>query len=167
MAVFEDIYQLYGKKVYLYLLSLAGNPNDAEELLAETFYRAFLHIDRFEGRCSIYTWLCQIGKNAWLQECKRKKRLVQNDISEMELSSGDYPLEIRMIKKEENKKILQEISKLKEPYRGVFILRVFGEVKLKEIAEIYSKTEEWARVTYYRAKNKIAKAMEDEDETVM
>lgn len=167
MAVFEDIYRVYGKKVYLYLLSLTGSPNEAEELLSETFYRAFLHIDSFEERCSIYTWLCQIGKNAWMQECKRKKRMADKDVGEIELISRELPLEIQIIKKEENKKILREIMKLKEPYREVFILRVFGEVKLKEIAELYSKSEEWARVTYYRAKNKIAKAMEDEDETIM
>lgn len=167
MAVFEDIYRLYGKKVYLYLLSLTGNPSEAEELLSETFYRAFLHIDSFEERCSIYTWLCQIGKNAWLQECKRKKRLIDRDVGEIEFSSSVQSLEMQIIRKEENKKILQEILKLKEPYRGVFMLRVFGEIRLKEIAEIYSKTEEWARVTYYRAKNKIVKAMEDENETIM
>ena len=105
MAVFEDIYQLYGKRVYLYLLSLTGNPNEAEELLAETFYRAFLHIDSFEERSSIYTWLCQIGKNEWLKECKRKKRLDDREIGELDVGSEIPSPEIQMIKKEENRKI--------------------------------------------------------------
>lgn len=163
MAVFEDVYQVYGKKVYLYLLSLTGNPSEAEELLAETFYRAFLHIDSFEERSSMYTWLCQIGKNAWLKECRRKKRLDDRDVGEIELSSEAQPLEMQVIKKEEHKALMKEIYKLKEPYREVFMLHTFGEMKLKEIASLYAKTEEWARVTYYRAKNKIAKAMQDED----
>lgn len=167
MAVFEDIYQQYGKKVYLYLLSLTGNPDEAEELLAETFYRAFLHIDSFEERCSIYTWLCQIGKNAWLKECKRKKRLDEREIGEIDIGNKVPSPEIQMIKGEEQKRILREIFKLKEPYKEVFMLHVFGEMKLKEIAALYSKTEEWARVTYYRAKNKIAKAMEADDETIL
>ena len=162
MAVFEDIYQLYGKRVYLYLLSLTGNPNEAEELLAETFYRAFLHIDSFEERSSIYTWLCQIGKNEWLKECKRKKRLDDREIGELDVGSEIPSPEIQMIKKEENRKIREEIFKLKEPYREVFLLHVFGEVKLKEIAAMYEKSEEWARVTYYRAKSKVAKAIQDE-----
>lgn len=165
--IFEDIYQLYGKRVYLYLLSLTGDMDEAEELLAETFYRAFLHIDSFEGRSSIYTWLCQIGKNAWLKECKRKKRLDEREISEIEVGDKALSPEIQILKKEEHKKIMQEIFKLKEPYREVFMLRTFGEMKLKEIAALYSKSEEWARVTYYRAKNKIAKAMEADDETIM
>lgn len=162
MATFEDVYQLYGKRVYLYLLSLTGNTEEAEELLAETFYRAFLHIDSFEGRSSIYTWLCEIGKNAWLKECKRKKRLDEREIGEIDVGSKAPSPEMQMIKKEEHKKVLQEIFKLREPYREVFMLHVFGEMKLKEIATLYSKTEEWARVTYYRAKSKIAKAMENE-----
>lgn len=164
MAVFEDIYQLYGKKVYLYLLSLTGNPSEAEELLAETFYRAFLHIDQFEERSSMYTWLCQIGKNAWLKECRRKKRLDERELDEIEIDSREKSLETQVIQKEEQQKLRQEIYKLKEPYREVFLLHVYGEMKLKEIAQLYSKTEEWARVTYYRAKSKIAKVMQDEME---
>lgn len=167
MAVFEDIYRLYGKKVYLYLLSLTGNPDEAEELLAETFYRAFLHIDSFEERSSIFTWLCQIGKNAWSKECRRRKRLDEREIGEIDFGSRSVTPEMQFIKGEEQRRILQEIFKLNEPYKEVFILHVFGEMKLKEIAELYSKTEEWARVTYYRAKNKIAKKLEEEDETVM
>lgn len=162
MATFEDVYQLYGKRVYLYLLSLTRNPDEAEELLAETFYRAFLRIDSFEGRSSIYTWLCEIGKNAWLKECKRKKRLDEREIGEIDVGSKTLSPEMQIIKNEEHKKVLQEIFKLQDPYREVFMLHVFGEMKLKEIAALYSKTEEWARVTYYRAKSKIAKAMQDE-----
>ena len=167
MAVFEDVYKLYGKRVYLYLLSLTRNPDEAEELLSETFYRAFLHIDSFEGRSSMYTWLCQIGKNAWLQECNRKRRLDEREIGEINFDNKELSLEMQMIKKEEHRTILNEIFKLKEPYREVFMLHVFGEMKLKEIAQLYSKTEEWARITFYRAKNKIAKAMEDDYETIV
>ena len=167
MAVFEDVYKLYGKRVYLYLLSLTRNPDEAEELLSETFYRAFLHIDSFEGRSSMYTWLCQIGKNAWLQECNRKRRLDEREIGEINFDNKELSLEMQMIKKEEHRTILNEIFKLKEPYREVFMLHVFGEMKLKDIAQLYSKTEEWARITFYRAKNKIAKAMEDDYETIV
>ena len=162
MAVFDDIYRLYGKKVYLYLLSLTGNPDEAEELLSETFYRAFLHIDSFEERSSIYTWLCQIGKNAWLKECKRKRRLDERELGEIDIGDKVLSPEMQVIKKEEHKKIIQEIYKLKEPYKEVFMLHIFGEMKLKEIAALYEKTEEWARVTYYRAKNKIARAMQED-----
>ena len=65
MSSFQQVYEAYAKPLYRFLLTLTCKEDLAEELLSETFYQAYLHIDRFEGRCSIYTWLCQIGKNAW------------------------------------------------------------------------------------------------------
>ncbi len=126
----------------------------AEELLQETFYQALQHIDRFEGRCSLYTWLCQIGKNAWYKELKRKKRYSEDSLTELKLSF-DANLEGNAIKREELWRIRQAIGRLQEPYREVFIMHALGEVKLKEIAQLYGKSESWARVTYFRAKQQI------------
>ena len=160
MAKLQEVYEEYGKPVYRFLLSLTGDETAAEELLQETFYQAFLHIDHFEGRCSLYTWLCQIGKNAWLKECRRKKRFYEKEpeaeFDRMMAPQGEQPEE-QLLKKEEHRKIWKAISRLEEPYRDVFILHAYGEVKLKEIASIYGKTESWARVTYYRARQQLAK----------
>ena len=163
MAVFKDVYQQYAKPVYRFLLSLTGSADWAEELLSETFYQAFLHFDRFEGRSSVYTWLCQIGKNAWLKECRRKRKFDGRMLEDMEIPDGAPSPEARAIAREERKRILEKVSQLKEPYREVFLLHVFGGVKLKEIAAIHAKTEEWARVTYYRAKSKVAREVREED----
>lgn len=160
MAVFKDVYQQYAKPVYRFLLSLTGSADWAEELLSETFYQAFLHFDRFEGRSSVYTWLCQIGKNAWLKECRRKHKFDIREIGDMEIADRTSSPEAQVIAREERKRILEEIYRLKEPYREVFLLHVFGGVKLKEIAAIHAKTEEWARVTYYRAKSKVAREIQ-------
>lgn len=154
MAAFEKIYEEYAKPVYRFLLSLTADEAMAEELLQETFYRALLHIDRFEGRCSLYTWLCQIGKNAWYKECKRKKR--QPDISEAGLFDSVFPsAESQTIAKDEADRIRQAIKGLPQPYQDVFIMHVFGGIKLTEIAAIYHKSESWARVTYYRARQQL------------
>lgn len=124
----------------------------AEELLQETFYRALMHIDRFEGRCSIYTWLCQIGKNAWLKELRRSNRYTQ---AELKVLASDDSMEERIIDRELSALIRSELLCLEEPYRDVFIMHALGGVKLKEIAALYGKSESWARVTYFRAKQKI------------
>lgn len=124
----------------------------AEELLQETFYQAFLHIDQFEGRSSLYTWLCQIGKNAWLKECRRNKRFADDSLDNLNLPSNEPSLEMQLIQKDEYHRLRQAVLKLKEPYRDVFILHIYGGLKLKEIALSYGKKESWARVTYYRAK---------------
>lgn len=127
----------------------------AEELLSETFYQALRHIDQFEGRCSLYTWLCQIGKNAWIKECRRNNRYSEISLEDLSIPENGPTLEEQVINKEIYYKILKVIQQLPDTYRDVFILHAIGEVKLKEIAVIYSKTESWARVTYFRAKQQI------------
>ena len=154
MAAVEKVYAEYGKQVYQFLLSLTGDPGQAEELLQETFYQAFLHIDRFEGRSSLYTWLCRIGKNAWLKECTRKKRFADQPWEELKLPAGETPEEA-YLRREEYRRVRKAVLNLEEPYRDVFILHVYGGLKLKEIAVCYEKTESWARVTYHRARQRI------------
>ena len=156
MTDWDEFYKEYGKPLYRFLLSLTGNCHDAEELLQETFYQTFLHIDSFEGRCSLYTWLCQIGKNAWAKEWRRRKHFIEQDWQELHLYETEHSPEEKIILEETCAKARQAIYELKEPYREVFILHVFGELKLKEIAQVFGKKESWARVTYYRAKQKVA-----------
>ena len=156
MASFQNIYEEYAQPVYRFLLSLTGNDDLAEELLSETFYQAFRHIDKFEGRCNLYTWLCQIGKNAWIKEGCRNKRYSEIRLDDLVIPDDQPGLEEAVINREMYRKVLKALQNLKDPYRDVFILHAIGEVKLKEIAFIYEKTESWARVTYFRAKQLIA-----------
>ena len=156
MKEFQKVYEEFARPVYRFLLSLTGSEDMAEELLAETFFQAFLHIDRFEGRCSLYTWLCQIGKNAWLKECRRNKRYSDVAFEDLALADKGQSAEEKAVNADTLNRIRKAIQKLEDTYRDVFVLHAIGEVSLKEIAAIYGKSESWARVTYFRAKNKIA-----------
>lgn len=155
MSTFQEVYQKYGRRVYDFLFSLSGSKTLAEELLQETFFQAFQHINKFEGRCSIYTWLCQIGKNAWLKEVKRNKRYSEIPLDDLHLPDATPLLEEQIIQKEEYLRTQKAMLALEEPYRNVFILHAVSDIKLKEIASLYRKTESWARVTYYRARMQI------------
>lgn len=139
------------------MFSLSGNEVLAEELMQETFYQALKSFDKFEGRCSVYTWLCQIGKNAWLKEINRNKRYCEIELRDICVADSSPPLDEQIIKKEEYIRARKALLKLEEPYRNVFILHAISEIKLKEIASLYGKTESWARVTYYRARMQIVK----------
>ena len=161
MAGIREAYEQYGKAVYRFLLKLTGNEDIAEELLQETFYQAFLHIDRFEGRCSLYTWLCQIGKNAWIKEYKRNKRFTGLVNEKERPAPTQFQPEETYLRKEEYRNVWQAIMGLEEPYRDVFILHAYGGIRLKEIAFSYGKTESWARVTYYRARQQIVKEVSE------
>lgn len=74
MANFSKMYEQYVEQVYCFLRELSGNDSFAEELTRKTFYQAFLHVDSFENRSSVFEWICEIGKNVYLREMKRRKR---------------------------------------------------------------------------------------------
>lgn len=156
MSEFQKIYDQYGKQLYRFLLSLTGEAHQAEELMQEVFYQALLHIDRFEGRSSMLTWLCQIGKNAWLKEIRRKKRYADTPYEQLRLPDSTPTPEETAIRKDTLRRVRQAVANLEEPYRDVFILHIFGGRPLKEIAAIYGKSESWARVTFFRARTRIA-----------
>lgn len=159
----SQIYRQHAQTVYKFLLSQCHDPGLAEELTQETFYQAFLHIDRFEGRCSVYTWLCQIAKNAYFKECRRRRRTVPEEQGGAEQGgSAPDPLEA-LAEREQVQRLHTHLAHLPEPYREVFTLKVFGELSYEEISRLYGKSPSWARVTCYRAKEKILARLEEED----
>lgn len=123
-----------------------------------------MHIDRFEGRSSLYTWLCRIGKNAWLKECRRRDRYADTPYEELTLPDPSPPPEEAMLRREQEKRLRQAVLQLEDPHRDVFILHAFGGLKLKEIAALHQKSESWARVTYFRARKRIQEVLTDEME---
>ena len=162
MRGFEELYHTHGKPVYRFLLALTGDEGQAEELLQETFYQAFLHIDRFEGRSSLYTWLCCIGKNAWLRECRRRSRYTDTPYEELKLEAPAPTPEEAMLRREQAQRLRRAVLELEDPQREVFILHAYGGLKLKEIAALHQKSESWARVTYFRARKTIQEVLSDE-----
>lgn len=157
MKEFSEIYRASVQKVYRFLLSLTQDTVLAEELTQETFYQAYLHIGQFEGRCEIDTWLCQIAKNAYYKETKRRGRLVSQEHAENHFGPDDF----QKIENREQALILHRLlHMMKEPYKEVFSLRVFGELTFKEIADVFGKSESWAKMTFYRAKARLVQQME-------
>ena len=157
---FEKIYQSYFHYVYLYLLKLCKNEHLAEELTSETFFKAMKAIDKFQGNCNINTWLVTIAKNSYYNYIKRNKLVVEVE-QIFELRDDNIDIQNQMIKTETSLEIYKVLHLLEEPYKEVFSLRVLGELSFKQIAEIYGKTENWACVTFHRAKNKIKSRMEE------
>lgn len=159
---FEKMRQNCTPVVYRFLLSMCGNEDLAEELTSETFYQAYLHIDKFRGECKPETWLCQIAKNALYKETKRTRRIVPWE--QIETTAADDDFFEKLASKDQALKIYRYLHHLNEPYKEVFMLRVLGELRFKEIAGIYGKSEPWAKVTFYRAKNKLIELVEEEHE---
>lgn len=141
----------YGIFVFKYLMSLCRDAETAEELTQETMYRAIRSSGRFDGSCKVSTWLCQIAKHCWYQELeKRKRRKKEPKI----LESTDTPEEV-YCRKEQTIAVMKAVHILEENAKEVFLLRSTGGFSFREIGEICGRNENWARVTYYRAKQKI------------
>jgi RNA polymerase sigma-70 factor (ECF subfamily) len=162
MRQFEEIYQTYFEDVYKYLRALTANEHLSEELTSDTFYKALKAIDEFRGDCDVRVWLCQIAKNTYLSYLRKTKKEVHLDEYETVLIQKE-DIEQLLINKELAFEIHQKLHKMKEPYKEVFSLRVFGELSFKQIAMLFGKSEHWACVTYHRAKEMIRGGMLDED----
>jgi len=156
---FEDIYKNYFKDIFLYIYSLSGDRHIAEDITAETFMKAIKSIERFKGNCDIRVWLCQIAKNCYFSFLRKKKKTVHLD--ELSEQKDNFNFEQIISSTEESMKIHEILHNLDEPYKEVFSLRVFGELSFKQIACLFGKSDNWACVTYHRARNKIKERMED------
>lgn len=149
----DEIYRLYAGYVYNYLLGLSSSAQTAEELTAETFYRAVKNIGKYDSKYPLPVWLKAIAKNLFLDHMKKKQRTdIPIGDTELPESCGAF---ISFEDKEQALCIHKVLHTLDEPYKEVFSLRIFGELSYNEIGEIFGKTASWARTVYFRAKEKI------------
>ena len=154
MQSIEEIYKQYFEIVNKYLFCLTRNSDIAEELTQETFYRAVKKIHTFRGNCKISVWLCEIAKNLWYDELRKNKKL--KNVEEQDIFTyQEENVEETIIANEEKISLYKKLQKLNEQTREVMYLRITGELSFKEIAEVMNKTENWARVTYYRGKQRL------------
>lgn len=130
----------------------------AEEITQNTFFKAMTAKKKFEGRSNELSWLCGIAKHLAMDEHRKNAKIYEFDESaesieeesvDPESEVEDTALQIHLI-----------LHELQEPYKEVFQLRVFGELSFSQIGLIFGKTENWARVTYHRARIKIQERME-------
>lgn len=163
MNDFDEIYQLYTNDVYRYLLKFTGNETEAEELTQETFLHAIEKIHTFRGETSIKAWLIVIAKNCYYSAMRSPWKYPTEFDENIQSDHADANLYDCFVDRESAKRIHRVLHDMNEPYKEVFSLRVFGELPFKEIAELFGKTESWAKVTFYRAKNQILNAINKED----
>jgi RNA polymerase sigma-70 factor (ECF subfamily) len=161
--LFEELYQNCYKDVYRFCLSLTKDEDPAEDLAQETFVKALTAIDSFDGSKDIRAWLFTIARNTFLSECRKRKWIADEELSEeIPAAEGDF---IEVISDKETAVLIHKyLHGMKEPYKEVFHLRVFGELDFEQIGEIFGKSASWARVTFYRAKNDVRKYMTENGE---
>lgn len=162
MNEFEEIYEAYFNNIYLYILRLSRNENIAEEITSETFFKALKAADKFRGDCDIRVWLCQIAKNCYYAYLKKHKKLQSLDECEfLILPDLSDSVEENVSNRDEVQRIRKILHYIPEPYKEVFMWRVFADMNFKQIGQIFGKTENWACVTYHRARKMIKERLEE------
>ena len=156
----EKLYEAYYMRVFSYAMTLTGGDrNEAEEITQETFFRAFSKQKDFRGESDEVTWLCAIAKNFFIDEKRRRNR--SDGIPEEDTPDLGKSVEQTAVDRDSSLRIHIALHAMEEPYREVFELRIFGELSFREIGTIFGKTENWARVTYHRARLKLQERMRE------
>lgn len=163
MQDMNAIYKKYGEIVYKYVFCLTGNEDTTEEIVQETFLVAVKDINKFRGECKISTWLCQINKYIWYKRLKKEKskKEVPLDVLQNTLFIQES-IEDNFCNKESKIKLFKKLQSFDETTRNVMYLRIFGNFEYTEIAEIMEKTSNWARVVFFRGKQKLKEELENE-----
>lgn len=160
---FEKIYELYFKDVYLYIRRLSSSEQIAEEITSETFFKALQSIDKFRGECDIRVWLCQIAKNCYYTYLEKNKKYIQVENEELSnIPDNEMSINEKIAIQEDSRKLQKLLHNIPEPYKEVFMWRVFAELSFKQIGQLFNKSDNWACVTYHRARLMIKERMEEE-----
>lgn len=161
MTDFEQLYNRYFSDVYLYMLRLSGNEHIAEEMTSDTFFKAMRSINSFRGDCDVRVWLCQIAKNCYYSYKRKSNRTEHVDVTQMqELPDPAPSVAQEYARRDEIERIQKILHAVGEPYKEVFMWRVYAGLSFKQIGGIFGKTENWACVTYHRARKKIKERLE-------
>ena len=155
---FEQIYTTYFRDVYLYIRRLSNSEHIAEEITSETFFKAMKSIDSFRGDCDIRVWLCQIAKNCYYSYIKKANRT--ECIDNVEIAEQGVSFEEQLFRHDTAIQIQKILHDVPEPYKEVFMWRVYAELSFKQIGQIFGKSENWACVTYHRTRNMLKEKLE-------
>lgn len=151
----EELYKEYAERVYKYLMGITGgNRCLAEELTQDTMFKAITKANRYNGEAGIFTYLCAIAKNAYISHLRREKRRGEADIDEI-------PTEADFLEGEGEMEIYKAVHSLPEPYRELILLRIHTDMSFCRLGEIFGKSENWARVTFYRGKEKLREILKE------
>lgn len=152
----EELYREYSTQVYKFVFSFCHNHLLAEEITQETFYRAIKSIHKYDGTCKVYVWLCQIAKHVWYQDLDKQKKRKTCELEDPPFSNANST-ETEFILAQDKMELFKQLHLLDPNTKEVLYLRLTGEFSFREIGEILGRDETWARVTFYRGKQKLMK----------
>lgn len=159
---FEDLVNRYEKKIYRLGLNLTGNPEDAEDILQETFLKAFEHLSDFREDSRFYTWIVRIAINQGLMKLRKRRGSKEVQIEDGENDDGEViprdfadwrPNPEQELQRTELEGILQNAARsLPTTFRTVFFLRDVEGLSTEETAELLNLSEGAVKARLFRAR---------------
>jgi RNA polymerase sigma-70 factor, ECF subfamily len=144
-TAFAELVRRYEGKIFRLAQHVTQNREDAEDVLQETFMKAYEHLDQFQGNSKFYTWIVRIAVNQALMKLRRKKSGKTVSLDETidtgedtvvrEIAAWDENPEQRFSREELGEILDSAIESLEPPYRSVFVLRDIEELSTEETAE--------------------------------
>jgi RNA polymerase sigma-70 factor, ECF subfamily len=142
---FGDLIGKYERKIFRLAQHITQNREDAEDVLQETFLKAYEHLNQFQGNSKFYTWIVRIAVNQALMKLRKRKsdKTVSmdegidtgEDVVVREIAAWDEDPEQRYSREELNEILTQAVDSLAPPYRTVFVLRDVEDLSTEETAE--------------------------------
>lgn len=157
---FKLIVEKYAEKLYTQIRRLVLNHDDANDVLQNTYIKAWRALPKFRQDANIYTWLYRIATNesiTFLQKKKNNVRLSETDLA-YTLQSDPY-----FNGTQAQTKLMAAIHKLPEKQREVFMLRYFDEMNYRDIAEMLGTSEGALKASYHHAVKKISEKLKGND----
>lgn len=158
---FEEIYRAYFGAVYRYALRLCGDPVQAEDIAADTFFKAMGALDGFRGECDMRGWLCRIARNSYVSALRRQRPAADVAALAETLPDPAPAPEERLLRRERADDLYRALDALPEPYREVFTLHAAEQMGFRQIGAWFGHTANWACVTYHRARKMLQERMKE------
>lgn len=155
---FAQLVMFYNESLYRWVARLTGNSHAAEDLVQDTFVRAYQAITRLRPDTNLKAWLFRIAHNAyanWVRNRKGKNSLLPNEVLDTQAGPEELAQE-----NETSLRLQQAIDKLPEEWKAALLLRIQEDMAFREMAIALGTTEETARWRVYKARQKLMETLE-------
>jgi RNA polymerase sigma-70 factor (ECF subfamily) len=162
-AAFRSLVERHGRSVYRMALRIAGRHEDAEDVVQETFIRAYRQLDRFEARANFSTWLYRIGFNCAIDHVRaRRHREIASApevLNELAPPSRDPSTEDLVYGTQISERVHGVLADLTSQERAAFVMRHFHGCSIDEICESLEIAPNAAKHAVFRAVRKMRAAL--------